>query len=236
MFKENELDIVIQCNMKTVNYRTLNLENSTYRSYQKENNQINYITIEFNNPPSIIKQLPLSIESRLSSLPSLEEIFNNSVTPYQEALDKSGYKHKLKYQANIDTANNKKQRKRNIIWFKPAYSKKVKTNIGKIFLNLIKKHFPPHHKFHKLFNKNTVKISYSCTRNIKSIINSHNAKILFPKKSTEQRTCNCLNKVICSLEQKCFTTNIVYKAKVTSINQNYQENVYLSSCETTFKK
>ena len=92
LFKENELDIVIQCNMKTVNYRTLNLENSTYRSYQKENNQINYITIEFNNPPSIIKQLPLSIESRLSSLPSLEEIFNNSVTPYQEALDKSGYK------------------------------------------------------------------------------------------------------------------------------------------------
>ena len=110
------------------------------------------------------------------------------------ALDKSGYKHKLKYQANINTANNKKQRKRNIIWFNPPYSKNVKTNIGKIFLNLIKKHFPSHHKFHKLFSKNTVKISYSCTRNIKTIINSHNAKILFPKKSTEQRTCNCLNK------------------------------------------
>ena len=33
MFKENQLDIVIQCNMKTVNYLdvTLNLENSTYR-------------------------------------------------------------------------------------------------------------------------------------------------------------------------------------------------------------
>ena len=108
--------------------------------------------------------------------------------------------------------------------------------MGKIFLNLIKKHFPPHHKFHKLFNKNTVKISYSCTRNIKSIINSHNAKILFPKKSTEQRTCNCLNKVNCPLEQKCLTTNIVYKAKVTSSNQNYQEKVYFSSCETTFKK
>ena len=32
-FKENELDIVIQYNMKTVNYLdvTLNLENSTYR-------------------------------------------------------------------------------------------------------------------------------------------------------------------------------------------------------------
>ena len=32
LFKENELDIVIQCNMKTINYLdvTLNLENSTY--------------------------------------------------------------------------------------------------------------------------------------------------------------------------------------------------------------
>ena len=80
-----------------------------------------------------------------------------------------------------------------------------------------------------------MKISYSCTRNIKTIINSHNAKIVFPKNSTEQRTCNCLNKVNCPLEQKCLTTNIVYKAKVTSSNQNYREKVYFSSCETTFK-
>ena len=112
----------------------------------------------------------------------------------------------------------------------------VCVNLILIFLNLIKKHFPLNHKFHKLFNKNTVKISHSCTRNIKSIINSHNAKILFPKKNTEQRTCNCLNKVNRPLEEKWLTTNIVYKAKITSSNQNYQENVYFGSCETTFKK
>ena len=224
--------------MKTVNYLdvTLNLENSTYRPYKKENNQIKYINIESNQPPSIIKQLPLSIESRLSSLFSPEEIFSDSVIPCQDALDKSGYKHKLKYKVNIDTVSNKKQRKRNIIWFNPPYSKNVKTNIGKIFLNLIKKHFPPHHKFHKLFNKNTVKISYSCTRNIKSIINPHNAKILFPKKSTEQRTCNRLNKVNCPLEQKCLTKNIVYKAKITSSNQNYQEKIISARVKPPLKK
>ena len=160
----------------------------------------------------------------------------SSMTLLSHTIDKSGYKDKLKYKANRDIASNKKQRKRNFIWFNPQYSKNVKTNIGRIFLNLIKKYFPLHHKFHKLFNKNTVKVSYSCTRNIKTIINSHNAKILFPKKSTEQRTCNCLNKVNCPLEQKCLTTNIVYKAKVTSSNQNYQEKVYFGSCETTFKK
>ena len=71
----------------------------------------------------------------------------------RDALDNSGYKHKLKYKANLDTVSNKKQQKRNIIWINPLYSKNVKTNKGKIFLNLIKKHFPPHHKFHKLFNK-----------------------------------------------------------------------------------
>ena len=38
LFKENELDINIQCNMKMVNYLdvTLNLENSTYCPYQKK--------------------------------------------------------------------------------------------------------------------------------------------------------------------------------------------------------
>ena len=45
LFKENGLYIIIQCNMKTVNYLdvTLNLENSTYHPYHKENNQIKYI-------------------------------------------------------------------------------------------------------------------------------------------------------------------------------------------------
>ena len=103
--------------------------------YQKESNQIKYINTESNHPPSIIKQLLLSIESRISSLSSSKEILNDSVTPYHDALEKSGYIHKLKYQANTNTTNNKNQRKRNIIWFNPPYSKNVK-NIRKIFLNL----------------------------------------------------------------------------------------------------
>ena len=47
LFKKNQLDIFIQCNMKMVNYLdvTLNLETSTYRLYQKENNPIKYINI-----------------------------------------------------------------------------------------------------------------------------------------------------------------------------------------------
>ena len=116
--------------MKIVNYldATLNLENSTYHLYRQDNNQIKNINADSNNPPSIIKQHPVSIESQLSSLSSLWEIFNDSVTQYQEALDKLRGKHKLKYQASKNTTNNQKQLKRNIIWFNSLYSKNVKTN------------------------------------------------------------------------------------------------------------
>ena len=153
-FKENEVDILIRSNMKRVNYLdiTLNLEKSAYCTYQKENNQKKKKkkkVIESNLPPFIIKQLLLSIESQLSSLTSSEEIFNDSVIPYQDVLEKSGYKHKLKCKANIDTPSNKNEGKRNILWFNPPYTKNLKT---KIILNLIKKHFRPHHKFQKLFN------------------------------------------------------------------------------------
>ena len=34
------------------------------------------------------------------------------------------------------------QRKRNIIWFNPRFSKNVATKIRRYFLNLVDKHFP----------------------------------------------------------------------------------------------
>ena len=56
----------------------------------------------------------------------------------------------------------KQNRKQQIIWFNPPFNLKTKTKIGKLFLNLLDKHFPPHNKLHKLFNRTNVKISYSC--------------------------------------------------------------------------
>ena len=126
------------------------------------------------------KQLPLSVERRLSKLCSNEKIFNDSIPIYQEALIKAGYNHKLTYQKHDQKKDNSQQHKRQIIWFNPPYSKNVTTKVGKFFLSLIDKHFPPHHKLHKLFNRNNVKISYSCLPNIKSIINAQNRKILYP--------------------------------------------------------
>ena len=52
----------------------------------------------YNHPPSITKQVPISIESRLSSLSSNEKTFNESAPINQEVLKKSRYDFKLKYQ------------------------------------------------------------------------------------------------------------------------------------------
>jgi hypothetical protein len=51
--------------------------------------------------------------------------------------------------------------------------KNVSTNIGQTFLNIIDDEFPPGHPLHKIFNRNTVKISYSCMPNIKQTIDGH---------------------------------------------------------------
>ena len=52
---------------------------------------------ESNHPPTIIKQLPLSVESRLSKLSSDENIFIQAASVYQKVLKRAGYNHKLKY-------------------------------------------------------------------------------------------------------------------------------------------
>ena len=88
-----------------------------------------------------------------------------------------------------------------IIWFNPLFSKSVKSNIVRIFLRLYSKHFPRNHTMLKIFNRNTVKISYSCLRNISSIISSHNRNILRPKQKSFG--CNCRVKNKCPLNSEC---------------------------------
>ena len=44
-------------------------------------------------------------------------------------------------------------------------------------LHLLDKHFGTNHKDHKIFNRNNVKISYSCIDDIKNIISTHKKEI-----------------------------------------------------------
>ena len=114
------------------------------------------------------------------------------------------------------------------------YSINVTTKVGKVFLSLIDKHFPPHHKLQKLFNRNNVKISYSCLPNIKSIMNAHNRKILYPSPTIGGRICNCINISQCPLEQRCLSNNVLYQANITHFGQNSETKDFYGICETAF--
>lgn len=64
------------------------------------------------------------------------------------------------------------------IWINQPYQKNVKTDVCKVILKLLKKHFPANYILHTIFNKSTAKFSYSCMKNTKSAIYSHNRNIL----------------------------------------------------------
>ena len=95
--------------MKITNYLdvTLNLKDGSYRPYRKPNEETNYIHISSDHPPSIIKEIPRSIEKRLSILSSSKDIFQESAIYYEKCLKNSGYKTKLQYQQPKENNQNK---------------------------------------------------------------------------------------------------------------------------------
>ena len=235
IFKQHELKIVVQCNLKTVDFLdiTFDLNTGTYKPYNKINNDPRYINAKSNHPPCIIKQIPQSISQRISTNSCDENTFNVASPYYNNILEKCGYTEKIKYVQKKTTTRNK-NRSRNIIWYNPPFSQNVKTNIGKQFLKLINKHFG-NHKYHKLFNRNNVKISYSCMDNMKKILNSHNKSILNEKNDENERKCNCRDKSKCPLNNKCLTSNIVYKADIITNNTETNKKSYIGISETEFK-
>ena len=140
---------------------------------------------------NIIRQIPKTVEKCLSQLSSNEEIFNKSAPFYEDKLHQYGYQQKLKYNPVNTKTHSKRNRKRNIIWFNTPFNRNVSTKIGKYFLNLLDKYCPRNHHLHKIFNGNSIKISYSSTKNMKTIINNHNKNILGKKPLIDRATCNC---------------------------------------------
>ena len=111
----------------------------------------------------------------------------------------------------------------------------VATNIGRYFLNLVNKHFPPHHKFSKIINRINMKISYSCMPNIKLRINIYNKTVTKVQTSAKARTCNSINKSKCPLNNKCFSNIVWYKANIMSTTENYRNKINYGISETKFK-
>ena len=200
LFKQKGLQIIIERNLKVVNYLDVafNLNDGSYRPYRKPNDETNYIHIQSDHPPSITNQLPRSIEKRLSQLSSSKDIFYETAPYYEQYLASWGYNEKLTYQQqgeNIENVKNiRKNRKHNITWFNPPYSKSLKINISKYFFRLLNKHFPSGHKHYKILTKTTLKHSYSCMPNLKAKIDGHNKKILETAPPLKTKSYNCLKK------------------------------------------
>ena len=240
IFRNNELKITIEANSKRVNYLdvTFDLETGLHKPYMKPNEEPVYVHRESNHPQGILENIPLSINKRLSAISSNEHVFNAASPPYQKALEDSGYNFKLKYdpQANEKSFKSKNRKRKNILWVNPPFSKSVKTPVGKKILELIDKHFPKTNPLSKIFNKNTVKVSYSCMPNIQQKINQHNFKVMkSTAETTVQDKCNCSGKMgPCPLDGKCLAQSIIYKAEISDQNSNLETYTGLTS--QTFKK
>ena len=157
-----------------------------------------------------------------------------SHSTYNNALKASGYKNQITF---VDKpVNRKRSRKRQIIWFNPPYSMNVKTNVTKRFLNIVDKCFPRNHKFRKIFNRNALKVSYSCLPNMAKIVSTHNKKVLTnaTKPTNEKQSCNCRNKNACPLNVMCLVESVIYKCHVKK-SENDEGKHYIGLTGGKFK-
>ena len=257
LFKKEGLGITCEHAGKVTDFLDvkLDLEKSAFRPFRKKADDVPlYIHACSNHPPTVIRQLPKMIQSRVSSISSTKEAFNDEAPVYEAALHRSGFKDaKLSY--TPPERWKKKQRKRKVVYFNPPWNAALETNIGEYFLGLLDKHFPKKHPLHKYINRNCVKVSYSCTRSIKTYIAAHNRKVMQEKLNEDtniDKKCNCrkgesrlktLNKAIgkpldtpppgwfslrCPVDGACMNESVIYSATV-STNSTSKEYIGLSS-------
>lgn len=98
---------------------------------------------------------------------------------------------------------------------------KVQTNTSKIVMKLIFKH--------KIFFRNTLKTTYSCTKNMFQIVTTAKKKKNPKKPINEPQTyvkiiCNCRTKYEFQLHGKCFKTNV--RQQATEISKETLNNIF----------
>lgn len=71
--------------------------------------------------------------------------------------------------------------------------------------------------------------------NINSTISRHKT-VLNSLTNTNERTRNCINKTKCLLQEKCLTSNILYKVTTTSSECNCQHKIHSGINKNKLKK
>ena len=240
-FRKHGLEITVEVNKKHVEFLDVYLDLNTgeYGPYLKPNDTPIYVHTGSNHPPQVLQNIPKSINRRLSLISATKEIFERAAPVYQEALEKSGYSFKLHFEENLslDMEKSKKTRnRRDVVWFNPPYSQAVKTNVGRQFLQLLDKHFPPGNPLHAIFNRNKVKMSYRCTTNLAKKIKAHNSKIIKANSKTEEQKdgCNCRKKNECPVPGECLKQGVIYQAEVC--REDNKVDTYVGLAATSFKE
>ena len=213
IFKQSGLSITVEYSLKSTDFldKTFDLGIDKYYLCRKGNNQLLYINKQSNHPPTLIKQIPSMVNRAISDISCNKGYVDKAAPGYNNALKFSDLNENIQFTSATPPRRN---RNRKIIWFNPPYIVNVKTNIGRIFLRLIDKHFPQHHKYSILFNRNNIKIRYSCFPNMASVIRTHNTSLLKDPTPTDIKECNCSQKAECRLDKKCLSGYLVYNALV----------------------
>ena len=105
-------------------------------------------------------------------------------------------------------------------------------NIGKLFIKLVRKHFSKNNKYHKIFNLNTLNLSYCRTTSVGNIIKQHNSKVLSKTNDNNNCKCNRRSKSNCPLNGECLTQCLVSKATSTTSRNSF---AYCGTSEADFK-
>ena len=134
-----------------------------------------------------------------------------------------------------------KNRNRKVVWFNPPFCWFANINIGKYFLHLPDKHFNRDNPLSRIFNRNTVKISYSCTKNMYNILSNYNKRLLNEiitrDRNPDVESCNCRNKEECPLGGRCKSRNVVYQACLSPMEQQRdRERVYIGISAGNWKQ
>ena len=100
-------------------------------------------------------------------------------------------------------------------------------------VKILDEEFPKNHILLKIFNRSTVKISYSCMPNLRQKINAHNKSILHSTHDLP-KSCNCREPSNCPLNGNCLQSSVIYQATVET-NDNKPSQTYIGLTENSFK-
>ena len=107
--------------------------------------------------------------------------------------------------------------------------------LAKSFYKFLINIFLKSHKFHRLFNRNNFKVSYSSLPNFASIINSYHKKILRQEEMASPKPhCNCRVIESCPLNGDCLKCSVVYGFKIIS-KDTAEDSAHIGLTENTLR-